>query len=524
MATALRRRPQKAVGRALTIPAPVGGLNARDSLADMPPTDAVTLDNWFPGTTSVDLRFGNDDHVTGLPADVESLMPYNAQSGTSTLFAASGTAFYDVTSAGAVGAAVVTGLTNARWQHVNMGTPGGMFLMAVNGSNKLRGWNGTAWWADGDGTHDITGIDTATCIHINLFKNRLYLVEKNSLSAWYLAVNSISGAASELDLAPIFKLGGYLMAMATWTVDNAAGIQEYAVFITSQGEVAVYQGYDPSSTGSWAIVGVFRIAPPLGRRCFEKVGSDLILLTTDGAVPLSKSLLTDRAQLQVAITDKIVNLIRNDAINYSANFGWEIKLYPRGAKLIINVPQTEGSVQYQYVMNTITGAWCRFTNWKANCWAVVGDTLYYGGNLGTAANSAIVYKADTGYSDNGAYIFGEAKTAFNYFGAPSLLKRWTMVRPVFYTAGTFNPSLRMDVDFEDIAPTSIGSFSNTSGTAWNVGAWNTFAWGSVSAIKGEWQGVNGMGYCGALHMKCVNNATPVQWMSTDYVYEGGAVL
>lgn len=527
MAARLASRPRfgrRAVSQSVSFTAPIGGLNARDSLAAMPPTDAVTLDNFFPTPTTVNLRNGYDSWATGLPADVESLMPYNAQSGTSTLFAASGTAFYNVTSSGAVGAAVRTGLTNARWQHINFGTPGGQFLLTVNGSDKLRGYNGSAWWTDGDGTHDVTGFDTATAIHINSYKTRVYFVEKNSLSVWYLGVNSIAGAATELDLSPIFRLGGYLMAMGTWTVDNAAGVQEYAVFISSEGEVAVYQGYDPSSSGSWSIVGMFRMGRPIGRRCFEKVGSDLVVITADGAFQLSRAMLTDRSQRQDAMTDKIVKLINQDVQNYGANFGWQVTLFPIGNKLIINVPEEQGDTQYQYVMNTISGAWCRFTGWNANCFAVMGDTLYFGGNLGTAANSAYVAKADIGYSDDGAYIFGTAKTAFSNFGAPGRLKRWTMVRPVFYTAGSFRPSMRMDVDFDDVLPTSVGFYSDASGTAWDSALWNTFPWGSVTGIKTNWQSVSGLGYWGALHMRAVNNATPVQWMSTDYVFEAGAIL
>jgi hypothetical protein len=142
--------------------------------------DAVILDNFFPLPSKVIIRKGSINWATGLGSQVESLMGYKPQTGTAALFAAAGTSFYNVTATGAVGAAVVTGLTNARWQHVNMATSGGNFLMAVNGSDKLRGWNGAAWWTDGDGTHDITGVDTATCIGIALFKRRMWLIQKNT--------------------------------------------------------------------------------------------------------------------------------------------------------------------------------------------------------------------------------------------------------------------------------------------------------------------------------------------------------
>ena len=516
---------RKLTAKTITNPAPTGGLNARDSLANMPATDAITMDNFFPSTTSVTLRNGYTDWKTGLPADVESLMPYTSTTAQK-LFAASLTSIYDVTTQGVVGAAVVSAQTNARWQHVNYGTTGGQFLYCVNGADSPQLYNGTAWQAvtGASAPIAITGVTTSTFIHVNVYKNRLFFIPINSFSYWYLPVNSLGGAASQVDLTPLFKLGGYLMAMVTWTIDNAAGVNEYAVFLSSEGEIAMYQGSDPSSGTAWGLVGMFRIGRPVGRRCFVKVGSDIILITADGFFPLSKALLTDRSQIRDAISDKIVNLVTNDVQNYSDHFGWDAILYPIGNKLIINVPQIEGDTQYQYVMNCITGAWCRFTNWDANCFALMGDAMFFGGNLGTAAGTAYVAKADYGTSDAGAYIFGEVKTAFQYFGNPGVQKQFKMVRPVFQTAGIMRAALAMDVDYADVYPTATPTFSGTSGTAWNVGAWNTFPWGDVSSIKKDWQGVSGIGFAGALHMRIVNNASAVQWQSTEYVLETGGVL
>src|SRR3546814_1605079 len=62
--------------RPFPIPAPVGGLNAADSIADMPVTDALVLDNFFPQPDYVELRRGYASHATGLMAAVESLMPW----------------------------------------------------------------------------------------------------------------------------------------------------------------------------------------------------------------------------------------------------------------------------------------------------------------------------------------------------------------------------------------------------------------------------------------------------------------
>ena len=70
-----------------SIPAPTGGWNARDNIANMDPKDAVSLENWFPGTTACELRFGYSNHATGMTGEkVETLMVWNGPS-TSTMFA-----------------------------------------------------------------------------------------------------------------------------------------------------------------------------------------------------------------------------------------------------------------------------------------------------------------------------------------------------------------------------------------------------------------------------------------------------
>jgi len=507
----------------MTLPAPVGGLNARDALAAMPPTDAVTLDNWFPGTSSVDLRRGYDKWSTGYPAAVESLMVWNGPA-TSKLFAASGTAFYDATSQGAVGAAVVSGLTNARWQTANMGTPGGQFLYCVNGVDYPQLYNGTAWTQiTGVSTPSITGVDPRKLVAVNIYKTRVFFVEKDSARCWYLPVNSVGGAAASLDFSSLFVLGGYLVAMATWTIDNAAGVVEYAVFISSEGEVIMYTGTDPSSSSAWSQAGRFRIGRPVGRRCFVRVGSDVIVLTSDGFVPLSKALLTDRTQ-NYAISDKIQDVVSADLDNYAANFGWEPILYPKGNKLLVNVPTTTGKTQRQYVMNVITGAWCRFTGWNANVFQTMGDVLYFGGNLGAAANSAYVARADYGFADDGGYVSGEAKPAFHYFGQPGREKQITMVRPVFRTTGTIQAALALDMDFADRRPTATPTFSGSAGTLWDTALWGTFLWGASSSIKKDWQGVAGVGDAGTIHMRVVNNMTATQWQAIEYVYRMGGIL
>src|SRR3990167_4727547 len=204
----------RAPARMKTLPPPVEGWDTREALADMPVKRAVILDNWFPGTDKIDLRRGFSSHATGMSGNVESLLPYVSTAGAEKLFAANGGNIYSVTAAGAVGAAAVTGMTNDRWQHTQIGTAGGDFFLAANGDDTPRTYDGTSW-----STFGATGPTVANLIWFNTHQRRLWFGEKNSLSAWYLAVNAITGAASEFPLHGLASLGGYIMAMGTWTRD-----------------------------------------------------------------------------------------------------------------------------------------------------------------------------------------------------------------------------------------------------------------------------------------------------------------
>lgn len=503
------------VSRTASLQAPTGGLNAKDPLANMKETEAVEMENYFPRPSDVISRNGYVTHATGMTGAVETLAFYNDGANKS-LFAFVDGDIFDVTTAGAVGAADVTGLTNSRFQTINMGTAGGFFLLCVNGEDKMQVYTGSAWYVDGT-TTTVTGVDTADCVHINNFKNRVWLIEKDTFNAWYLPVSSIGGAANNLDLSGLFKLGGYLMAMANWTIDNAAGVDDYAAFITSEGEVALYKGTDPSSASTWALVGTFRMGKPLGRRCFTKAGADVLVLTTDGAFPLSRALLTDRSQLNLAATDKISNLINADVLQYQANFGWQPIIHPIGNKMIINVPTVEGQISQQYVMNTTHGAWCKFTGWDSFCYETLDDKLYYG-------STDVVNEADTGQSDDGNNIVGTVQQAFSYFGSKGQNKKFQMVRPIIISEGAIVPSLLMNTDFQtNNALTTSFSFG-TSGTEWDVGDWDTSPWISGNNLSARWQSVSGVGFSGGLRLSTELKDISCAWVSTDFVFEVGGVL
>ena len=510
-ASALVQRTANAVQ---SLPSPVGGWNARDSLANMDPSDAVELVNLFPTVNNVVLRGGYEKHATGLPGYVNTLMAYSGGANNK-LFAASGTGFYDVTSAGAVGAAVVSGLTNAIWEYTNISTPGGAFMMCVNGTDSARLYNGSTWSVPA-----ITGVATTALSNITLFKNRLWFIEKDTLRAWYLPTLSIGGAAEYLDLSPVAKYGGHLVDLDTWTIDAGYGVDDNLVFITSNGEVIVYRGTDPASAATWALSGVWKLGSPIGNRCMLKWAGDLLILTYDGLLPLAQSLQSSRLDPRVALSNKIQGAITEATTLYGGNHaavGWQITYSAKNNAVWINIPVAEGQ-QQQYVMNTITTSWCQFTGWNANCWEIYNDNPYFGGD-GYVARSWTT--GETGYIDHTSNISATALQAFNYFGSRGVKKYFTRARPSIFSNGEPAISVGMNIDFDTTQ--TIGSLSYSSSTVglWDSGLWDGSNWGSALTMNANWQGITGIGFCGGLRFNSASSKLQMEWAATDVVYQTG---
>ena len=144
--------------------------------------------------------------------------------------------------------------------------------------------------------------------------------------------------------------------MASWTRDGGDGPDDFAVFISSRGEVAIYSGSNPAT--DFAMVGLYRIPPPIGYRCFTRVGGDLAVVTIGGVIPLSKALVQDiTAEAGIALTLRINDAITTYAQQFSTIFGWELTGYAAAHMLILNIPTATNSTAVQAVMNTLTGAW-----------------------------------------------------------------------------------------------------------------------------------------------------------------------
>jgi hypothetical protein len=493
------------------LPAPTGGWNARDSLAAMSSLDAVQLTNWFPTTTECTLRNGYSVWATGITGQVETLMAYSGGS-TTELFAIADGKVYDVSTQGAVGAAVLSGLSDSRWGYCNIATGAGTFLSMANGVDAPYVYDGSTW-----SNPTITGVTATSLRDPILYAERQFFIEDNSLKVWYLPVDAIAGAANFVDVSSIATKGGYIVSHGTWTIDAGQGVNDHYVIMTNRGQVIVYQGIDPADVATWSMVGVWDIGAPIGRRSLYKYAGDMLVICEDGLVPLSGALQSSRVQPRVALTDKIQYAISEAVTAYGNNFGWQVMYVPTINQLWLNVPFYEGVNQQQFVMNTINGSWCNYSGWNANCMELFNDQPYFGGD-------GFVALAYNGTSDGGSNIQAYCLQAFNPFGNPGVLKRFTMSRPIFRTDGKPSIYAGINVDFNINDITYPLTFSPSPYGVWDVDKWDATLWGGSLYVLQNWQGLNGVGYYGAPVVKIASQGLQVRWVSTDVVVESGAIL
>ncbi len=485
--------------KALTVPAPVGGWNARDAWAAMDPRDAVLLDNWYPTNGQVISRKGCTQYTTTLGASVESLMPYNA-GGTQKLLAGADGEIWNV-STSTPASLYNTSITLNAWQHATLDGTMGM----VNGTDAPLKYNGTTV-----STMTLTGPTAANVIGVHAYKSRSYFWEDGDQSFWYSALNTMGGTLTEFELGKLGGVTGYLVTMTSWTRDGGDGMDDLAVFIFSTGIVVVYQGSDPGSADTWALVGVYQIGVPIGRRCTLKYGGDVVVITRDGYASLSEVI----SRRTPSVSDKIRDAVQRAAVAYAGNTGWQAINFDAAGFALFNVPTTTAEAE-QHVINLQTGAWCRFTGWDARCWAVYNDLLYFGSSDGK------VYRAWTGTSDNGAAIQLDAVPAFNQFRSANL-KQATAVQPAMASNGTLNLGIVTERDYQISArPTpdlSIGESSSPWGSTWGS------PWSKSQTLSAPFKTVTKVGRALSARMTADIISHSVNWYSTTYFYKTGGFV
>ena len=501
---------------AQTIPAPIGGWNKRDALDIMPPQDAVTLDNWFPGTGKVVLRRGYSQHVSsGIgSSDVDTLVEYNAGTVRKLLAGANGN-IYDVSSTTA--SSLKSGLSANRWETVNFNGSMGW----VNGTDTPLVYDGSSF---SNMTVSGTGLTVTNLRGIMVHQSHTFFWENNSQDFWYSAVNTLGGSLTKFPLSRVGAFGGNIVCAGSWNVAGGSedwvggGIgNDLAVFVMSSGDTVVYEGDNPAS--NWNLAGVCRIPDPLDIRAIAKVGSDLIVATKGGVISMAAVASAGQLEQKGVISDKI-----NPALIAKNNLtdpGWQLIYHPtytQGRLLLLNLPNSTLDFD-QYAMNADTLSWARFVDMNARCWGRYNEGIYFGTTDGK------IMKADDGNADISTNIAGDAETAYNYFDARGILKRCSALRPVFQSTGSINVSIAPQFDFQRRGIPSTELNLLEAGDTWeNLTTdwedWETDWEYALSSVVAKWIASTGVGYAIGARLR-VSTSDDIEWHSLTYQLEPG---
>jgi len=314
------------------------------------------------------------------------------------------------------------------------------------------------------------------------------------------------------------------MATDAWTLDGGNGPEDYFAAVTSEGEVAVYTGTDPSSASTWALKGIYYIGKPLSRRCLVKVGGDLCLLTVQGLYPLSKALQSAQVDRRSAVSDKISRAWVDYTGQFGSLYGWQPVLFPEATMLLVNVPvlgrhDVNAVYSYQFVMNTQTGAWCRFFGMPAEVWSVHDGKLYF-------ALHNKVYQAWTGSDDHGLPIEGRGKSAFFYPAGRGNIAHVKLLRPIVTASASIKLQVGVDTDYDESSLATGSAIAYSQSVAkWDVAKWDEVYWSSGTMTIAKWRSVGHKpGRAISLRLRLVSKGVTMMWIATDLILQRGGLL
>jgi hypothetical protein len=533
--TKRRTRGFEQTSRTVFVPPSQGGINTIDGAANAPIEDALRLINMIPQQYGTGVRKGYREWMPPVPLGdgIKTVMPWTSKStdtDTSRLFVATSDGIYEATAPGVAPVKrfdFAVKSANAGWcTWHNYQTLAGAFLLIADLANGYIVYTGsTNTFAAGVITGPTPPV--ATLDFVTVWKNRVFLVQQDTGSAWYLPVGQITGNATEFNFGNKFKYGGHLKGIWNWTLDGGEGVDDYLVAISQAGDVVIYKGTDPSVAGEFVMHGVFFVgATPKGRRIANDYGGDLIVLSINGLIQLSKLIgglpLTDA---KVSLSYKVNQRLNTVMALTIDSFGWEVKSAPADQLVIVATPKQIGVPDMQFAMQTATNGWCQF----ADLPMLTGEAWRGRFYIGTADNRLYTYEgyvdhvqlADVGASANA--IEWEALTTFNSYGAPALFKRIQMLRPQFVGSEVPTFFIRANYDFDISSIGGSPGYVVPAGGLWGTGLWDLALWGGGYIANQPPVGGSGVGRHISINLRGRSSNETVH-VGTDVLFDVGGML
>ncbi|AMC13337.1 hypothetical protein RL73_02665 [Liberibacter crescens] len=466
-------------------PAPVKGLVTVEDFQDGTAGSARVLRNFWPTVNGASIRGGSIRKA--LLADggaVVSTFVYK-KGDIRKIFAATNTAIYDMSTAAVLPnptTASVSGLSSGEWCVFQHNIVGNFFLVAVNGRDERQVYDGTQWRANIPAiTFDTKyTMSSSRLLYGWLFKRRQWYVGAGTMDAWYLDADAAGGAAHVFPLGGIFQLGGSLLAGFSWSIESGDGLSALCVFLSTEGEIAVYAGNNPDVATDFSLKGIYQIARPLGRNALADVGSDIWIATSDGLIAMSQVLLQGRKDTsQLSFLSRPIEREWRRAVSINST-NWSMITWPARNCLLISfsghiLPYTN------FVLNVLTNSWSIFTNWYSTSFAESDGNLYFGDDSGTFWH-ADVSGTDDGRSFSAAYI-----SSFSYGDNPEGVKRACSAHMLFKSVERPNVKLFARSDGNETVPlyTTANQIKQSSGT-WDNATWDVSRFDSIGALPVEY--------------------------------------
>jgi hypothetical protein len=522
-------QPVRPTTKTVGLPAPAQGINAVDPLAGMPPSFCLAATNLIAAGRTMDVRPGYQAFATSVGSGngVRTIMPFaDAQTANNKLFAAGDDGIYDITAGGAIGASAIAlsaGATTGYGVWTNFVLDNGAhYLFYADPTDGLFEYTVAGGWV---ATTGITGVSETLLSFCMQFKGRMWFAERNSARGWYLAAGAVAGAATRFDFGNKFNHGGTLVGLYSWTVDGGEGVDDHLVAISSEGDVMVYKGDDPSSVATWALVGQYYVgALPAGRRVAQAQGGDLYILSQYGVIPLTRLMQGALVQQEdTQLTRNIAPLIADTMFDTRQSLGWEMRNVPGSNCFVVSTPKVASDPYLQFCLSTRTMGWTTWENLPYLTGDVYQGEFYFGDDADT------VYRLTGGQDDvdtagaNGTDIPWFLLTSYQEFGEPGLFHRAQFIRLVFTAASVpgVEVSARYDYDLSSIdSSTPAGGLSSAE---WDVALWDQAIWGSSLATYTRTFGASGIGRAIALAIAGNSNAE-TGLVRMDLMFDSGGPL
>ena len=231
---------------------------------------------------------------------------------------------------------------------------------------------------------DFSAIGSEKLVAMWAHTRRIWFCQRDTLTAWYMSTgvaplpkndNDMTTVLTSFDLAGIFKKSTRLLFGTTWSSDSGEGLDDRCIFVTAEGEVAVYSGYNPSDSGNWTLEGVFEIPKPLGHLAFQSIGGDVIIGTTIGLISVSEIVNRDFTNLELTtLSLPIYNEIQKDIqASGDRDHDWQLSRWDDEGLMVLHDRELVRS-ESQYVVNTDIMAWSRFRGWQVKYFFYSGLT------------------------------------------------------------------------------------------------------------------------------------------------------